>query len=326
MRYAVLSVMLHAGLVGGSWLVMQLWPQPLDDMLSAESLAVDIVSVEAVTQSEPSAVVSEATQTLVSAGAEPATPMVEATPEASVAPMSTSMVPVEVETIRSAEVLVAEPLSAQPVETLAPLLADPDAASVAPAAVTADASPLERAGKIMVAALEPVIAEDQITPPIPRPRAERPKTQPTTPQREARRSPSPATPSPQRSRTASQAGNGGKDAGDSAARSSSGGQGQRDRGGSAATSKYPGLVQARVTRAARYPSRAKGAAGETRVRFTVAANGQVSGIGVASSSGNAVIDEAAVAAVVKAAPFPPIPEDAGRSSWSFTVPVMFRRQ
>jgi protein TonB len=39
----------------------------------------------------------------------------------------------------------------------------------------------------------------------------------------------------------------------------------------------------------------------------------------------ASVDQAALQAVRKASPFPPIPENAGRSSWEFSVPLAFTR-
>ena len=80
-----------------------------------------------------------------------------------------------------------------------------------------------------------------------------------------------------------------------------------------------------MTRAAKYPSKAKGEDGEALVSFTVGAGGKVMKVALARSSGNDALDNAALAAVDRAAPFPPIPEAAGRSSWSFTVPVYFKK-
>jgi protein TonB len=85
------------------------------------------------------------------------------------------------------------------------------------------------------------------------------------------------------------------------------------------------LVQARLKRALRFPEGAGRATGEAHVRFLVHADGSVSDIQIVRSAGSPVLDEAAVATVPRAAPFPPIPASAGRSSWSFTVPLQFRR-
>lgn len=96
--------------------------------------------------------------------------------------------------------------------------------------------------------------------------------------------------------------------------------------GNAAVSNYPGKVAAKLRRALKYPrSAVSSAGGEAQVAFTVLADGSATGIRVVSSSGSPVLDQAAMDAVRKAAPFPPIPEEAGRRQWPFSVPVLFRR-
>jgi protein TonB len=60
------------------------------------------------------------------------------------------------------------------------------------------------------------------------------------------------------------------------------------------------------------------------VRFTVLADGSVAGISIGRSSGNAAIDQAGLATVSRAAPFPPIPDGANRADWTFDVPLEFR--
>jgi protein TonB len=105
----------------------------------------------------------------------------------------------------------------------------------------------------------------------------------------------------------------------------SGGKGGGDAAGNAAVSKYPGLVQQRLRRALRFPKGAGGAQGEVQVQFVISASGGASNISVVRSSGHAVFDEAAVATVRRAAPFPPIPPAAGKSSWTMVVPLAFQR-
>lgn len=97
--------------------------------------------------------------------------------------------------------------------------------------------------------------------------------------------------------------------------------------GNARVSNYPGKVVSKLRRSLRYPSEAKRQRlkGEVRVRFTVAQNGSVSGIRIVRSSGSSILDQAALDTVRRAAPFPRIPNEAGRSSWGFTVPLAFRR-
>lgn len=97
--------------------------------------------------------------------------------------------------------------------------------------------------------------------------------------------------------------------------------------GSAAVSNYPGKVYAKLRRSLRYPSEArrKRIRGEVHVRFTVSRSGGVASVRVARSSGSSLLDNAALETVRRAEPFPEIPANAGRSSWSFTVPLQFRR-
>ncbi|MEP9373446.1 TonB family protein [Mesorhizobium sp. KR1-2] len=97
--------------------------------------------------------------------------------------------------------------------------------------------------------------------------------------------------------------------------------------GNAAVSNYSGKIVAKLRQALRYPAQARrqGVHGETLVSFVVAADGRVSSIRMVGSSGSTVLDKAALDAVRRAAPFPPIPEAAGRSSWNFTVPLAFNR-
>ena len=96
--------------------------------------------------------------------------------------------------------------------------------------------------------------------------------------------------------------------------------------GNAAVSNYEGKVYAKVGRARRYPKSAsrQGIQGTVNVRFTVSVDGSVSGVSIARSAGSPILDEAALQAVNRAAPFPKIPVEAGRSSWRFNIPLEFR--
>jgi protein TonB len=123
-------------------------------------------------------------------------------------------------------------------------------------------------------------------------------------------------------------GNGGTQKADSS-RSASGAQEQRkpDRAGNAAVSNYPGKVASQLRRALRYPreARREGIKGTVVVSFTISKNGSIGGVRIARSSGSALLDRAAGEAVQRAAPFRPIPDAAGRSKWSFSVPLAFTR-
>ena len=124
-----------------------------------------------------------------------------------------------------------------------------------------------------------------------------------------------ATPPP------SAAGNGGSNNADAVA--SAGSTAQQvgaGNGGDAEVAKYPSEVLRKLRRALRSSN---GPRGEVVVRFTVLANGQVTDVGIGSSSGNGAVDQAGLATVDRAAPFPGIPAAANRSSWTFDVPLAF---
>jgi len=79
-------------------------------------------------------------------------------------------------------------------------------------------------------------------------------------------------------------------------------------------------IQKKIQRSMSYPSSAKqmGITGRVTVAFTISKNGQASNIRVIGSSGNALLDAAAVAAVNKASPFPPPP-----SAATINIPLVF---
>lgn len=113
----------------------------------------------------------------------------------------------------------------------------------------------------------------------------------------------------------------GQDNGDN--RQASRGGSKKGQVGNAAVSNYPGKVRSKLARVAR-SVRAKGR-GEVVVAFAVGSNGGVRSARVTRSSGVASVDQAALQAIRKASPFPPIPENAGRSSWEFSIPLAFLR-
>lgn len=88
---------------------------------------------------------------------------------------------------------------------------------------------------------------------------------------------------------------------------------------------YAIKVVSRIQGAKQYPPRARsrGETGAASVRFTVSASGAVSGVSLARSSGHSVLDEEAVNAVHRAAPFPPIPAELKASSKTMSVTLKF---
>ncbi len=101
--------------------------------------------------------------------------------------------------------------------------------------------------------------------------------------------------------------------------------GKKGTAGNAKVSNYPGIVRRKLRRALRYPKKARSRKirGTTVVRFSVTGSGGIANLRVARSSGSKVLDDAALATVRRAAPFPGIPSEARRKSWVFTVPLEF---
>jgi protein TonB len=81
-------------------------------------------------------------------------------------------------------------------------------------------------------------------------------------------------------------------------------------------------VRARMVRAKRFPSEARGQTGVAVVAVTFGASGSASGVRLVTSSGNAAFDAEAMAVMYRAAPYPPPP---GGRTTSLTVPLVFRR-
>lgn len=100
-------------------------------------------------------------------------------------------------------------------------------------------------------------------------------------------------------------------------------KGNASSAGNAAVSNYPGKIRSKINRSKRRVSGSGG--GVATVSFTVSSSGQASGIRIARSSGQPELDQAALDAVRRAAPFPEIPDGAGRASWPFSVPIAFKR-
>ncbi len=85
------------------------------------------------------------------------------------------------------------------------------------------------------------------------------------------------------------------------------------------------LIIAHLQKYRVYPdsARSAGITGVATVRFTLGASGNVIGVALAGSSGKPVLDQAALAMVQRASPFPPIPSSLGVGSMSFAAPVRF---
>ncbi|ESY74735.1 biopolymer transporter TonB [Mesorhizobium sp. LNHC252B00] len=98
---------------------------------------------------------------------------------------------------------------------------------------------------------------------------------------------------------------------------------KRTDAGNAATSLYSGEVANKLARANRRVSKAaqSTARNNAMVAFVVLANGTISDLQLAKSSGSPELDQFALELVRKQAPFPPIPPETGKLSWRFKAPI-----
>lgn len=96
--------------------------------------------------------------------------------------------------------------------------------------------------------------------------------------------------------------------------------------GRAKLSSYLGRVSSKVRRQKRYPAseRRKKKGGTVVVAFTITRGGSVTGVRLKRRSGNAALDREVLAMVRRAAPFPPIPREIGRSRLALSIPVRFK--
>lgn len=370
-KAALASAGIHIGLIAGAFVFLNL--EPAIDETAAESVSVDIISMDAVS-ANPTKEITEATETLVSTGAEVEAEEVAETAKAEVievaeaepakaveavaAPVEVAEVtPTESEQIASAEVLTAAPVMVAPVEAVMPHMVDAAATVVVDSVAPSQSDPLEAVRTATIgqltpeppiqqippalvkpvevvkpletASLAPVVEEELQVAPIPKPRIlrkpveakvepakEPPREQPAEKPKKAEKPAEKKPPSKQAS-----LGNGGKaDADSAASKKSGGGQGKQNTGGAAANEAYAGKVRAKVARSVKTP-KGKFEGGEARIIVLIGANGQLLKSTMSRSSGDPKVDDAAAAAVKRAAPFPPIPEALGQSSVSVTLPI-----
>ncbi len=86
---------------------------------------------------------------------------------------------------------------------------------------------------------------------------------------------------------------------------------------------YQRALFARISAVKRYPdaARERAAQGVAVVSFSISASGQVAGVSISRSAGDAILDAEALATVRRASPFPPPPAGAPRT---FSAPLSFR--
>lgn len=97
----------------------------------------------------------------------------------------------------------------------------------------------------------------------------------------------------------------------------------RSGSGSAAVANYPGKVGSRIRRSVRVPAEYKRTTASMNVvvHLTIGAGGDLTSLSVVRSSGVPELDSAVIEGVRRAAPFPPLPPEWGKASWSFNQPV-----
>lgn len=317
-----------------AWWVMREPPPPAIQIAGSSAIEVDLAAL------------GFADAEMVAAGeaVEAAEPVKieEATPVETARPVETTPVertePVE-ETPRqeTTEVETQEPVRAETVTSPAARLAEAQSeveiAALPPTEREATVDVLT-ASPVEVETVEPVEENEQLAAlmraPLPTPRPDYTPPPRSEPQRTER----PQREKPTRQTRRPAAGNQGQHEANSnrgtergsaqgrAANDSAGNQ-RRSAEGNAAVSNYPGQVARKLRRAVRSPRGRD--RGEVMVSFTVSRSGSVSGVRIARSSGSPTLDKAALDTVQRAAPFPPIPDAAGRSSWPFSLPLAFTR-
>jgi protein TonB len=75
-----------------------------------------------------------------------------------------------------------------------------------------------------------------------------------------------------------------------------------------------------------YPrwAREAGYEGITKIRFAILSNGELEKVSIVNSSGYDILDNAAIAAIEKAAPFPPLPDSLKRDMLQLELPIAFQ--
>ncbi|MGY9045712.1 MAG: TonB family protein [Rhodobacterales bacterium] len=197
---------------------------------------------------------------------------------------------------------------------------------------TAPAMSLPQAPSLPDAALA------ELPPPPPEPESSEPEIAPESserpqlrPERPVQQQPEPA-PRKEIAKTASKAS--ADSAGQRAAGTGGGAQAGQARSGQSATSSaaeqnslkasWGAAIRTRVERRKRYPSRAGRASGTVELWLKVTSSGALAGVGVSRSSGNSLLDQAAVSAVQNAS-MPAAPRGLTPGTHAFSLPIRFSR-
>lgn len=168
----------------------------------------------------------------------------------------------------------------------------------------------------------PNLPPDTLAPaPAPLPAAPPPPPIPAAPTREAKPKPKPEPATAARPAQKAAGSGGGAQAGAGGGAQASLSKAQV----SDLRSRWGAAIKARVERRKAYPAAAHGATGSATVRLTVAASGALLGVSIATSSGHAALDQAAVQAVQAAAPFDAAPQGVPAGNQTFALRLRFQR-
>jgi protein TonB len=90
---------------------------------------------------------------------------------------------------------------------------------------------------------------------------------------------------------------------------------------------YRTALRVALARHHHYPPRARRfrLSGQVTVRFTIRRDGRFEHIELAQSSGEELLDRAALETVQRLGHFQPLPEDYSEDSWTLSVPLVYRR-
>jgi protein TonB len=88
---------------------------------------------------------------------------------------------------------------------------------------------------------------------------------------------------------------------------------------------YLAELQRAIARYQRFPDEARRSrrSGVVAISFVVQADGRIQQVGIARSSGDPILDQAAMNALGQLGRFKPIPAEIGRRHWPIRVPIRF---
>lgn len=88
--------------------------------------------------------------------------------------------------------------------------------------------------------------------------------------------------------------------------------------------RWGGQITRRIQRRLIYPRKARNQPGVAVVALTLSAGGQLIGASLARSSGNPILDQAAIATVQRVGRYPAAPDGLTKPRYAFQIPVRFQ--